>query len=51
MKPDLGGLVNYPGFSIHTRRKKYGMFVVFLVLFNMISDNIPGIAMVGGHRP
>jgi uncharacterized membrane protein YhaH (DUF805 family) len=37
---------NYAEFSGQARRKKYWMFV----LINMISDNVLGIAMVGGHR-
>lgn len=42
----LAVLKNYPEFSGQVRRKKYSMFV----LFNMISDNVLGIAMVGGHQ-
>jgi uncharacterized membrane protein YhaH (DUF805 family) len=39
-------LKNYAGFSGRARKKEYWMFL----LFNMILDNVLGIAMVGGHR-
>jgi len=42
----LAVLKNYAGFSGRARKKEYWMFL----LFNMILDNVLGIAMVGGHR-
>ena len=42
----LAVLKNYAEFSGQARKKEYWMFV----LFNMISENVFGIAMVGGHR-
>jgi uncharacterized membrane protein YhaH (DUF805 family) len=46
MNWNLEVLKNYAEFSEQARSKEYWMFV----LFNMISDNFLGIAMVGGHR-
>jgi uncharacterized membrane protein YhaH (DUF805 family) len=41
----LAVLKNYTEFSRRERKKEYWM-----LLFNMISDNVPGITMGGGHR-
>jgi len=42
----LAVLKNYSGFNERARKKEYWIFL----LFNVILDNVLGIAMVGGHR-